>query len=503
VRATAPAAALAGAGGTTFKLQAELTTNAKDNAPSGNVTLVEVQKLTYKQVPPFTVAGAPLPTVDPNRDGVAGNTAKIDVVTAPALRATTITGIELLGSALAGKILTPAAKTGRLKLSAKDDKTGTELVDNKLVINPVPVKVAGFPKQVKPAVAGVYGALNTVQFKMSHGAPDARPVAEMITAGPRNDFGIIPNLKFHVAPTVAFSAPANGWNDRNYTQIAHPKIDVNLYVGPGVPPLPRIMIFKQTFHWQSWTGTGGAFPAGFSKQIDAGIHQRSLLQAGKQFFFRTEQIFPGGKAFRQEKYKGPPLIELQNVQAKPLVPPLPPATAIAADGVATGSATVKLKVPGVPVPGGVNWTIKGGGSVAFVGAVAGVAVGAAVTAKATLVPGATQVRVASAKYPNRFADGQIDTVPVVLQGLVAPANVGKGTATATAHIVAQPGGRTITFGIDAAALAAGVTFAKGPVVGLKSQATITRPLGWSGQVTVTATDSILAALTKNAKITFK
>jgi hypothetical protein len=141
--------------------------------------------------------------------------------------------------------------------------------------------------------------------------------------------------------------------------------------------------------------------------------------------------------------------------------------------------------------------------VAFVGAVAGVAVGAAVTVKATLAPGATMVRAASAKYPNRFAEGQINTVPVVLQGLIAPANVGKGTATATAHIVAQPGGRTINFAIDGAALAAGVMLAKGPVIGMKSQATITRPLGWAGQVMVTATDSILAALTKSTKITFK
>lgn len=504
VRVSAPAAVLKGKGGTTFTLEAALAKDPADKFTSPKITLIEVTKIEFKPAPkfggPYAYPGgfpasvAPKNSGDPNRDGVAGNTIAVDVTTAPAGRKSTVSLVKALGAALAGAVITPGAKTGKIGVRVAEDKTGTRL-DDVTTVNAVPTRVASFGAQF-PAAAGTYGGWNTVNFAMSHGKMDDRPVAEMITVGPRNDFGIIPNMGWHVAPTLAFSAPANQWTDSNATGQAHPKIDVNLYEGPGVKAkLPQLMIFKQTFHWMAWSG------AAWSKAIATGKHRRSLIKSGKKYIFRTEQIFPGAaaKAFN-DKYAGPPLIELSKVKAAPLAPPSPPATAIAADGKATGAVTVATTVPGRKV----NWTVVAGGSVAFTAGFAGGPVAAAATVTATLAAGTTKVKVADTVHPNRFAQGTVKTVAVKLSGMKAPGQVKSPAVDAAVSVRAAPGGRTVNFAIDPAALAAGVMLAPAvPGAGDLVSSKVTRPAAFKGKVTITATDSVLKTKTATTTVNFK
>lgn len=504
VRLSAPAATFKGKGGNTFKLEAALATNAADKFTTPDIKLIEVAKIEFKPAPkfggPFAYPGgfpasvAPKQSGDPNRDGVAGNTIQVDVTTAPAGRKNTVSMAKTLGAALAGTVITPGSKTGKIRVTGTEVKTGTKLADD-VTINAVPTRVSSFGAQIK-APAGTYGAWNTVNFAMSHGKMDNRPVAEMITAGPRNDFGIIPNGGWHVAPTLGFSAPANSWTDANFTGQNHPKIDVNLYEGPGVKAkLPQLMIFKQTFHWMAWSGTAWSTP------ISTGKHRRTLLKSGKNYLFRTEQDFPGAAApVVNDKYAGPKLIELSKVKATPLAPPAPPATAIAADGKATGSVTVATTVPGKLV----NWSVVSGGSIAFTAGFAAAPVAGAATVKSTGKAGTTKIRVADTVHPNRFAEGVVKTVEVKLSGMKAAAKVKAGVLDAAVTVRAAPGGRTVNFIVDPAALAAGVTVAPGAPAGGDVVATkVTRPAAWKGKVTITATDSVLAAQTAKTSVEFQ
>ena len=503
-RVTAPAA-LKGKGGTTFTLEAALAKTPADKFTTPNITLIEVAKIEFKPAPkfggPYVYPGgfpasvAPKNSGDPNRDGVGGNTINVDVTTAPAGRKNTVSLVgKALSLALAGTVITPGTKTGKAGVRAAEDKTGTRL-DDDVTVNAVPTQVSSFGAQF-PAPAGTYGGWNTVNFAMSHGKMDTRPVAEMITAGPRNDFGIVPNAGWHVAPTLPFSAPTNQWTDQNFTGQGHPKIDVNLYEGPGVKAkLPQLMIFKQTFHWMAWSG------AAWSKAISTGKHRRSLIKVGKSYKFRTEQDFPGAAAPPfNDKYAGPPLIELSKVTAAPLAPPAPPATAIAADGKATGKVTVATTVPGRNV----NWTVVSGGSVAFTAGFAAAPVAGAATVTATLAPGTTKVKVADTVHPNRFAEGTVKTVAVNLSAMTAPGKVKSPTLDAAVSVRAAPGGRTVNFTIDPVALAAGVTVAPAvPGAGDLVSTKVIRPAAFKGKVTITATDSVLAAKTATKTVNFQ
>ena len=169
--------------------------------------------------------------MDPNRDGVTGNTGNLVVTTAPAGRATTSTLPVSSGATIAGTVLTAGTATGKMKIATKDDATQTSL-EEKGEVNPVPLRVSSITGGAA-ALGGVYGALNAVHFAYSHGKADARMVAEMITNGGRNDFGIIPNGGWHTVPLMGFSAPANSWNDQNYTPTAMPTIDVNIGLDLG------------------------------------------------------------------------------------------------------------------------------------------------------------------------------------------------------------------------------------------------------------------------------
>jgi hypothetical protein len=79
-----------------------------------------------------------------------------------------------------------------------------------------------------------------------------------------------------------------------------------------------------------------------------------------------------------------------------------------------------------------------------------------------------------------------------------------GTLATIVSVDAEPGARTVNWTLDAAAIAAGVTIAPattGP--GRLMNATVTRPIGFTGSVTVTATDVVLAARTANVRIRFR
>ena len=203
---------------------------------------------------------------------------------------------------------------------------------------------------------------------------------------------------------------------------------------------------------------------------------------------------------KNDKYAGPPLIELSKVKATPLAPPAPPATAIAADGKATGSVTVATTVPGKLV----NWTVVSGGSVAFTAGFAAAPVAGAATVTATLAPGTTKVKVADTVHANRFAHGTIKAVAVKLTGMKAPGKVKAPGLDAAVSVRAAPGGRTVNFTIDPVALAAGVTVGVGvPGAGDLVSTKVSRPGAYKGKVTVTATDSVVAAKTAKATVTFQ
>jgi hypothetical protein len=135
---------------------------------------------------------------------------------------------------------------------------------------------------------------------------------------------------------------------------------------------------------------------------------------------------------------------------------------------------------------------------------------AALPATATLQAGVRtgrfRVRAADSIFPNRRVDGRVRVVRVRLRHMRAtPDRVPAGALTTTVSLNAEPGGRTVNWSVDAAAAAAGVTVAP-PATGPGAPAmlvTITRPAGFTGRVTVTATDAVLAAVTRTVRIRFR
>lgn len=89
--------------------------------------------------------------------------------------------------------------------------------------------------------------------------------------------------------------------------------------------------------------------------------------------------------------------------------------------------------------------------------------------------------------------------------MTLPGTVPKGATAATVNLVADPGGRTVNWTVDAAAVAAGVTIAEtapAPAAPARS-ATVTRPVRFTGRVKVTATDSVLPAKKASVTINFR
>ena len=509
---TASKGAKAAAGGT-FKVQAALTKTPADSATSGNINLVGITKVTFTAAPAFTpiaALGGPFPfppnTADPNTQGVAGNTATVAAVTAPAGRAVTVSLKKALGGGAAGTTVTPGTETGDMLVKVEETASKT-FEESKLPINPVPLQLSAFTAQGPHGIAGAYGPLNTIAWKRSDKTanPLTRIVGETITAGAHDDFGLTkginPPIGPNAAPTLKLAVPANAWSDQLATPIgaaagaagdANP-INVNKFVGPGVAKkLPARWFLRQGFHWHSWAGA-------WSTEFDNGTHQRSLIQSGaKAFKFQTDHVFPAAKSGTWlDAYVGPPLIVFSGITATPLAPA---AAGWAADGVATANLNVVSSVPGRKVV----WSATGGGF-AVPGAPA--AVGTPAVGTAGAAAGSFGVKVADTVFPNRQLVGKVTIQSVNVSGMTAPvAKVPAGTNTAVINLSAAPGGRTVNFTVDAASAAKGVTVlgvvpgaANAPARGAK----VTSPAGFKGKVTVTAADSVLPAKKASVTITFK
>jgi hypothetical protein len=505
-------------GGAPFTVRAALSATPGDFFDSAPVMLVQVVSATYANAPALANVPSLIPGVfppnsgEPNRDGIAGNTVTVNPVTAPAGRAATVAFRRSLGAAVAGMVVTPGRNTGDVTLRVTDNATAARLDETKpsavvpavpmatLVINAVPLTVNALTTN---GAVGPYGVQNHISFGSSDTAhlPLIRIVGELIT-GLQDDFNLAPpNGAFNPNPLLALAVPANTWNDNLITPPmqastvdARVAIDVNRFVGPGVPHLPRRVIYQQRFVYFSWQGGGAVF----STVMDTGRHRRSLIQQGANFAFTSEQIFPRASApVRNEPYAGPPLIVLSNIVVTPTAAG---ATSLAADNTSTANVVAASTVAGRNV----NWSLPAGGDAAFT---AGnpAALPAAATLKAGNAAGRFALRAADTIYPNRRVDGNVRVAPVRLRTMRAvPSPVPPGTLSSAVTVVAEPGGRTVTWTVDAAATAAGVTVAPGaPGAGGVATATVTRPAAFNGTVQVTATDSVLAARTQTVSVRFR
>jgi hypothetical protein len=505
-------------GGTQLIVRAGVTGAAPvDEEDSAPVMLVQVVNAAYATAPalagvPSLIPGVPpANTAEPNRDGIAGNTATVNAVTAPAGRPVTVRFRRSLGATVAGNVVTPGSRTGDIGLRITDTATGSRLNEAQpsaagpaalmadMTVNAVPTRVTAL---TNAGAAGPYGQRNRITFASSDAqhAPLTRIVGELIT-GVRDDLNIgPPNAGFNPAFLLALAVPANQWTDRLIRGVATPStvdglpaIDVNRFVGPGVPHLPRFETVRQRFVYASWQGGGAVV----SNVIGDGQHKRSLTGVPGAFRFRTDHNIGAVHApQRNEAYQGNPLIILSNVVATPTAAG---ATGLAADGVATANLAVNSSVAGRTV----NWAVRTGDPVITAGNPA--VLPATATLQAGLRAGRFGLRAADTVFPNRRVDGAVRVVPVRVRGLrAAPANVPTGTLASNVTVNADPGGRTLNWTLDAAATAAGVVVAPavtGP--GLAMNVTVTRPGGFSGTATVTATDSVLAAQHASVRIRFR
>jgi hypothetical protein len=507
-------------GGNPIIIRAALTGAPGDFFDAPGVLLVQVVSATYANNPalanvpsPIITGIFPRNTAEPNRDGIVGNTALVNAITAPAGRPITVAFRHSLGAAVAGNVITPGSRTGNIDLRITDTATRARLNETipsavnppvpmaTMVVNAVPTRVSALGNT---GPLGPYGQLDPITFASSDNLhpPLTRIVGELITLV-RDDFNVPPvnaaQGGFNNAFLLALAVPANNWNDRLITPAGwqnaadgRPAIDINRFAGPGVPHLPRRLIFRQRMQYSSWQGAGAVV----SRTIADGQHIRSLIGSPAAPQFRTEHHFGGVHApSAPEPYVGNRLIVLSNVQAAPTAVG---ATGLAADGAATANLSVNPSVPGRTV----NWSILSGDIAITAGNPA--ALPATATLRAGVRTGNFRVRAADLIFPNRRVDGQVRVVPVRLRNLrAAPSRVPVGTLASNVTVTAEPGGRTLNWVADAAATAAGVTVAPavtGP--GLAMNVTVTRPPGFTGRVTVTATDSVLAARTGTVRIQF-
>lgn len=504
-------------GGTPVVIRAQVSGSPADFFDAPAVNLVQVVSATYAAAPPLVAVPSLIPgappanSAEPNRDGINGNTAVVNPITAPAGRGITVAFRRSLGARLAGLTITPGSRTGDIGLRITENVTRARLDETEpsaagpaalmadVTVNAVPTRVSAL---AGAGALGPYGVLNSITFASSDAQhpPLTRIVGELITNG-GDGFNVPPpNGAFNPAFLPALAVPANTWNDQLITPSGIlnaadglSAIDVNRFVGPGVPRLPRRLIYRQRFQYASWQGGGGVV----SNTIAGGRHIRSLIGSPPAAFqFRTEHRFGGVAApVNNEPYVGNPLIILSGVAAAPTAAG---ATDLAADGAATANLTVASTVAGRTV----NWSILSGDTAITAGNPA--VLPAPATLQAGLRAGSFRVRAADSVFPNRRVDGRVRVAAVRLRNLgAAPGRVPAGTLATNVGVNAEPGGRTVNWAVDAAAAAAGVVVAPavtGP--GLAMNVTVTRPVGFTGRVTVTATDSILAARTGTARIRF-
>ncbi len=488
--------------GSNFQVKAALSATPADSATSANVLFVGVNAVTVAPNPAMIAVpraggttAAPPNVLDPNRDGLTGNTGVVTAVTLPAARPLTVTLPVAAGATAAGTTITPGATTGPIKVRAQDTATGT--------FNELPMRIDAMPTKVTrigPAgapPAGVYGSINPIRFgQTDNAAPSNRVIGETITAGGSDAFALTPTVNAgtggpNPAPRPPLSAPANAWSDQLFTGQAG--VDANRFTGKNPPggQLPAVWQLRQGFHAFGWNGVRAPV------EFDNGFHIRSLIRQGNSLFFRTEHRFPGGGVVAplQPYAAVNPLITFTNIALAANAPAA--VGGVAADGVATGNATAVSSVAGRTV----IWSVVSG-PIAIPATPTPVATPA--VTQAGLVPGNFRVKVVDQAFPNREGLGNLRIVPVAFTGLVAtPATVPAGTNTANLTVNAAPGGRTVTWTVDAAAAAAGVTVvgvAAAPAVA--TTAVLTRPAGFTGTVTVTAADSVLPAKRASARVRF-
>jgi len=511
----ANAASIASAG-TPFNVQASLrgAVPADTHQRAANITLVGITALTFTANPAIGaiagIAGAAPPpnSAEPNRGGLAGNTATANIAITPGARplGTTVTLRTARGATVVLNTITPGTQTGNVNVRATDNATGTFL-DAILIINPVPTRLNSL---TAPVARGPYGVRHNFGFASSDTTGVLnRVVGETLTGGGRDDFGRLaivntPQGGPNPAPTLALAAPANTATDTILTGAGAAAgaagdanvINVNRYIGPGVAAtLPRMTIYRQGLSFLSWTG------AVWSDEFDLGMHRKSLVNPGANGFV-SEQIFPGVRVSVPEAYVGPPLITLSAVTANTAAAPAAPlAAGLAADGVATANVTVVSNVGARNV----IWRVVGGniatvplGAAPVAGGAAGVAGGTGLV-RSGLRAGNYTLRVEDSVFPNRRVDGTIRVVAVALRGITAPVRrVPAGTLTAIVNVTADPGGRNVNWAVDPRATAAGVTVAGAAVAGAPAAlpartATVTRPAAFTGNVTVTASDNLRPA----------
>jgi hypothetical protein len=367
-----------------------------------------------------------------------------------------------------------------------------------LVVNAVPTGVSSLTFTGRHP-NGPYSAVNRVRFTPSDAAhlPLARVVGELMTLV-RDDMNIPPpNGAFNPAFNPALAVPASFWSDQlvagamtNSTVDGRPARDVNRFVGPGVPGLPRTTIYRQRMVWAAWRAGNVA-----STPIAEGRHIRTLVRLGAGFGFDVHHTFVGVVPSMPptEAYAGPPLIVLTQMRVTPIAPG---ATALAADGTSTGNALVTTTVAGRPV----NWTVLAGGLTIPAGNPS-VPPGTA-TIRAGLVAGSFGLRAADSIYGNRRLDGNVTVRAVRLRGMSSST---ASPTTATVRVFADPGGRVVNWSLDPAAVAAGVTIAPattGPGAAAMT-VTVTRPAAFVGTVVVTAADSVLPAATASTSVRFR
>ena len=505
-------------GGTAFTVRAALAANPLDFADSAPITLIQILSANYSANPPLAPVpsawpGTPEPnTGEPNRDGITGNTIDVNAFVAPSGRSMRLEFRRSLGASISALTVKPGSQTGDIGLRIMDRVTGAQLDDtlpstsgpaplmSDVTVNAVPLKVSGL------TTIGIfppprYGVVNTISFTPSdtQHAPLTRIVGELIGDG-GNGFNMPPpNNGFNPNFDLQLAVPANHWDDQLWTHSAapnvsdgQPAIDVNRFVGVGVPQLPRRLIYTQGMQYSAWHGAGSVVSRTFAR----GRHIRSLVGTpATGFSFVTEHVFGSvSTPAHFDAYIGNPLIDFSNLV---VTPNAPGATALAADNASTATVTLNTTVAGRPI----DWRVITG-DLSFSSANPSLP---PATLRAGNRSGNFAIRASDQQFSNREIKGRVPVDKVVLANMrAADPVVPVGTMSTTVSLDARPGGRTVGWAVDAAAAAAGVTVSP-PSTGPGAPAmtvTVTRPAGFTGRVTLTAADSVLTARTARVRIKF-
>ncbi len=502
-------------GGVPFVVRAELASDPRDCADSPDLMVVQVVAARYDAKPRLgtvnaSLGRAPVNTVDPNRDKVTGSTAQVVATTWPARRGVDVTLRPSLDASVSGTTIKPGEETGDLGVQVVEQATGAALDPTRpalhnpallmltLVVNAVPTSTTS-TRVTGASPDGPYGSFNFIEFASSDSLhpPLVRIVGELVTHEV-DEFGVRPpnkdvaggfNRKFHRG--LATAANNTGDNlflpyDETLTSGRGKAVDVNRFLGPGALGLPRELVYRQRFVWAAWR-LGEVVSDAF---VD-GEQIKTLYQDGSDFCVSTRQVLGVASALHIDDYSGNRLIELSNIV---VTPDDPGATALAADGESTGSAVVQTTVPGLFV----RWTVPAGGVTVVSGNPSTPPAPATIGAKRQ--DGIFALRAEDLIYRNRQVDGKVSVAPVVLHHMSATPD----RLVARVNVTADPGGRTLDWSLDDAAVAGGVSVIPprtGPGVP-QMWVLVLRPARFSGDVVVRARDRVLPTVEAETTVHF-